>query len=50
MRITNLGFPNSYNLSIKKTVEGFWKKANSTAAIQEAVDAVTAFNLNAQQL
>lgn len=48
MKTTNLGFPNAYELKIKKAVEGFWKGKSKPANIEQAKHEVLAFNEQVQ--
>ena len=48
MRITNLGFPNTYQSLIKQIVERFWKGAASEANVRAALKDVEAYNLEQQ--
>ena len=48
MRITNIGFPNSYDFLIKNNVEGFWKKTRLIEDVEEAASKVVAFNKEVQ--
>lgn len=46
--ITNLGFPNTYNLLIKKSVEGYWQGKNTLDDILKAEQEVRKYNILVQ--